>query len=102
MNDTPNKSSEPTAVGADDQQVAFLIRDALAELVFQVGELHRHRDLLGDALEPERADDVSVPFLRHRRRRPQPLERPRQQTRHLNNAQLPGRGEAFRPGLVLT
>jgi hypothetical protein len=32
-----------------------------------------------------------------RRRRPQPLERPHHQTRHLNRAKFPGRGEALRP-----
>ena len=40
---------------------------------------------------------ILVPGLRHPRRRPQRLERPRHQTRHLNNAQLPGRGGRFHP-----
>ena len=47
-------------------------------------ELHRRR--------PDQRHPILVPGQRHRRRRPQRLERPRHQTRHLNKAQLPGRG----------
>ena len=58
----PRHDTEVTAldaeVGADDQEVAFLVRDALAELVFQVGEFHRHGDLLRNAFERERASDI--------------------------------------------
>src|ERR1035438_1263942 len=44
---------------ADDQQVAFQARNALAELVFQVSEFDWHGDVLRNTLEGERAGHVS-------------------------------------------
>ena len=56
----------------------------------QALELHRNR--------PGQRHRILVSRPRHRRGRPQRLERPRQQTRLLNSAQFPGRGWRFRPG----
>ena len=44
--------------GADDQQIALETRHAGAQFILEIGELHGRGDVLGDAMQRERAGDI--------------------------------------------